>query len=135
MRPAGFFAGVVGFLRRCAGRCCPCEPQIAERIISIQEGLRKGEEEVEYWVLRAKAIQTYANLEQGLCMVFSYVGDIPNESAGIVFFKISSSQARNAILDKLQRKKFWGKYNIFWNSLLEQLRPISASQQSTGASR
>jgi hypothetical protein len=92
--------------------------------INLAEGMRKGAAEIDFWVQRAKAIQTYANLEQGLCEVFSYVGEIPLEAAGIVFFKISSAQARNSILDKLQRRKFQGRYNLFWNSFIEALRPI-----------
>lgn len=46
------------------------------------------------------------------------------DRASIVFFKIASAQARNAILEKLLKKQHGATYALFWNSYLKQLRPI-----------
>lgn len=45
-------------------------------------------------------------------------------TAGIVFFKITNSDARNKIIDKLLRKKHGVEFNAFWNPFLAKLRPI-----------
>jgi hypothetical protein len=77
-----------------------------------------------FWAVRAKAIQSYASLEQSLCGLLAALGNIETEVAGIIFFKISSADSRNKIIEKLFRRKYQGQYNLFINSLLSQLRPI-----------
>src|SRR5262245_52550839 len=52
------------------------------------------------WANRGQAIQAYAQLEQSLCQVLAAVGDMSLPVAGIVFFKIVSTQARSAIIEK-----------------------------------
>ena len=76
------------------------------------------------WSLRGHAIQAYANLEQSLCLLFILAGSMANDVGGIIFFRITSTQVRNQILEKLIHQKFGTKYNLFWNSYLKQLRPI-----------
>ncbi|RUP00314.1 hypothetical protein [Hyphomicrobium sp.] len=76
------------------------------------------------WAVRGRSIQSYASLEQSLCALFAYCGDIDPKVAGIIFFRISSTQVRNDILEKLIRRKFGSVYNLFWNSYLKELRPI-----------
>lgn len=76
------------------------------------------------WISRATAIEAYAHLEQALCRLFSFVGDMPTDVAGIVFFKIVSTQARSAILDKLFKRKFKGQFNLFLNSIVKSMKPI-----------
>jgi hypothetical protein len=78
----------------------------------------------QFWAFRGKAIQAYANLEQGLAHLFSILSGTPMEVAAIIFFKISSADARNKILEKLFKRKFQTQYNLFRNSFFDQLRPI-----------
>lgn len=78
-----------------------------------------------FWAVRAKAIQSYATLEQSLCGLLAAVGNIEPEVAGIIFFKISSTDSRSKIIEKLFRRKCQGQYNLFVNSLISQLRPIN----------
>jgi len=56
-------------------------------------------------IARANAIQQYADLEQALCELFSYLSDTNPIVAGTIFFRITSAHSRRAILDKLMRKK------------------------------
>lgn len=78
----------------------------------------------QFWAIRAKAIQSYAMLEQSLCFLFSHVGDMDRQVAGIIFFKIASADARVKIIEKLFRRKFGEEFRPFINCLVAQLRPI-----------
>jgi hypothetical protein len=93
-------------------------------IISLAEGMRKGAEDP-FWALRGQAVQAYANLEQALCRIFSRLSGTPHDIAATIFFKITSTQSRDAILDKLMKMKLKNEYNIFWNSLQKQLPQIA----------
>jgi hypothetical protein len=46
------------------------------------------------------------------------------EVAAIIFFKISSADSRNKIIEKLFKRRHKDEYNLFVNSLIAQLRPI-----------
>src|SRR5215207_2628240 len=70
------------------------------------------------------SIQAYANLEQALCRLFARVSGTTDETAGIIFFRITSFRVRNTIIEKLFRKHFEGEYAEFRNSLIRQLDPI-----------
>jgi len=91
--------------------------------IDLGEVLRKGAED-RFWAIRGHAVQAYASLEQSLCRLFGQLADTPIDAASIIFFRIVSTQARNAILEKLFRRKHGDEYNLFRNSLLKDLRPI-----------
>jgi hypothetical protein len=93
-------------------------------IISLAEGMRKGAEDP-FWALRGQAVQAYANLEQALCRIFSRLSGTPHDIAATIFFTITSTRARNIILDKLMRMKIKNEYNIFWTSLQKQLVQLS----------
>jgi len=77
-----------------------------------------------FWAIQAKAIQAYASLEQSLCGLLASLGDMEPDVAGIIFFKISSADSRNKIIEKLFKRRHKGEYNLFINSLIAQLRPI-----------
>jgi len=79
-----------------------------------------------FWAIRAKAIEAYASLEQSLCRLLASSGDMEPEVAGIIFFKISSTDSRNKIIEKLFKRRHKGEYNLFINSLFAQLRPINS---------
>jgi len=78
----------------------------------------------EFWAVRGKAIQAYANLEQALSSLLSFLTGTSREAAAIILFRISSSDSRNKILEKLFRQKHSTKFNFFRNSLFDQLRPL-----------
>lgn len=77
-----------------------------------------------FWAIRGKAVNAYAGLEQALCRIFADLSDTSDAVASIIFFRISSTQVRNAILEKLLHLKHGSKYNLFWNSIVAALRPI-----------
>src|SRR5258708_2236288 len=76
------------------------------------------------WDARGKAIQAYATLEQSLCLLFAHLGNLSQDVAPLIFFKITSQDVRNKIIEKLMKLKYGDKYNLFSNSLFAQLRPI-----------
>ena len=77
-----------------------------------------------FWANRGKAINSYASLEQALCTLFSQVGEMKSDVAGVIFFKITNTMARNSIIEKLIGKKHGTTYNLFWNAYLRELRTI-----------
>jgi hypothetical protein len=76
------------------------------------------------WANRGKAIQGYAILEQSLCSLLACLSATQQQTAQIIFYKITSSDARNKILEKLIHEKHERKYNLFWNAYFKQLRTI-----------
>lgn len=76
------------------------------------------------WAIRGKAVGAYSTFEQSLFMLFQSLLKAPMDRAAIVFFKITNTQARNAILEKLVHKEFGTTYNKFWNDYVDHLRPI-----------
>lgn len=82
----------------------------------------------EFWSVRGKAIQAYASLEQSLCLVFCVVADLRRDIAGIIFFKIVNTPARNTILEDLIKKKFGAKFNPFWNSTFSELQKLDSKR-------
>jgi hypothetical protein len=74
---------------------------------------------------RGHAIGIYSNLEQALCESLSYFGEMSNEVAGTVFFKINNARGISEILDKLKKRRIGNKHNFFWNSLLKSFRRLA----------
>jgi hypothetical protein len=72
----------------------------------------------EFWSVRGKAIQSYANLEQALLTLFASLSGLKHDAAAIIMFKITSVDARSSILEKLFRRRFGSKFNLFRNSLI-----------------
>lgn len=81
-------------------------------------------EKDEFWAVRGKSINSYANLEQSLVRMFALLSETNLEVASIILFRIASADARNKIIEKLFRRKLKDAYNLFRNSLFDQLRPI-----------
>ena len=76
----------------------------------------------QFWTVRGKAIAAYADLEQSLCHLFSYLSDIPRNIAGIVFFKITSARSRNALIEELlTKRKQRQKYSAFWKAYFKDM--------------
>lgn len=91
--------------------------------IDMSEAIKLSEKD-EFWAIRGKAIQAYANLEQAAAQLFAIVAGTTQEVAVTILFRIASADSRNKILDRLFKKKFQDRYNLFRNSLFEQLRPV-----------
>jgi hypothetical protein len=82
------------------------------------------------WAIRGYAIQAYATLEQGLCILFSNLAGIDFDTAAIIFFRITNTSSRNSILEKLFQKRMGDSYSLFRNSLIAQLRPIDIERNA-----
>jgi len=78
--------------------------------------------EDDFWALRGKAIQEYAMLEHSLFNMFYRLAGMDMKSAGVIFFRVVSTRARNAMIEDLYRQKFGDEMNLFRNSLLRMLR-------------
>ena len=74
---------------------------------------------------RGRAIQAYASLEQSLCSLLAKFGGINESVASVIFFKITSSRARDSILEKLLKKQHGATYSVFWNSVTKRVDRIS----------
>ena len=98
-------------------------PLMPEAIINLAEVMRKASTD-DFWSARGQAVQAYATLEQSMCSIFSELAGVTREIGGVIFFRISSADARNKIVEKLFRKQFGDQFNLFRNSLIADLRPI-----------
>jgi hypothetical protein len=94
-----------------------------DQIIDLSEMMRKSSAD-EFWGLRAKALQVYANLEQSMFNLFTFLSRTDGKTAGIIFFKVTNTNARNAILEKLFKNFFGDAHNLFRNSLIAHLPAI-----------
>jgi len=83
-------------------------------------------------VARSLAIQDYATLEQSMCGLFAHLSGTPNHVAATVFFRLTNSQSRLAILDQLMRLKYGAEYRPFFNSLTKMLRPMDGTRNEIG---
>jgi hypothetical protein len=95
-----------------------------EKMIDLGEAMRKSAVD-DIWAIRGKAIQAYADLEQALARLFAGLSETKLSIASIIFFRISNTDARNRIIEKLFKKKFLSQFNLFRNSMLDQLRSIN----------
>lgn len=68
-------------------------------------------------IVRAKAIQEYASLEQSLGKLFALLLGVSDEIAGIVFFRITTSRQRNQVIELLLQNKFGSTFDAYWHGL------------------
>jgi hypothetical protein len=66
---------------------------------------------------RGRAIEAYSHLEQYLARLLASLLGTTGTVAGVVFFQIVNTRARNEIIDSLFRLKFGANHNLFRNSL------------------
>jgi hypothetical protein len=76
------------------------------------------------WEARGKAIQNYALLEHALSDLLSALSGTDVAVGATIFYKITSTSARSAIMEKLLKRKHQSTYSAFWNGYLKALRPI-----------
>jgi hypothetical protein len=70
----------------------------------------------QFFLLRGKAIATFAAVEQSQCLLFSHLSEMEFDVATMVFFKITTTGVSD-ILERLLEKKYGTTYNKFWKSL------------------
>ncbi len=80
-----------------------------------------------FWATRAYAIESYATLEQSLCMLFSRAAGVSDKTAGAIFFKISP-QTRETVLSGIVLEKCEPPYRPFWESMLKEIRKITETR-------
>lgn len=100
---------------------------MARKPIELDEAQRRASQDP-IWTWRGHAIGAYAALEACLCNLLTFVGDMKQDVAGVIFYKITNADARNAILERLIRKKFGNTYNLFWNSYFRELKKIDKAR-------
>jgi hypothetical protein len=73
----------------------------------------------QFWAILGKSIQVYAGLEQSLCCLLAHFSDMTHDVAGVIFFRITSAPTRDAILERLLKKKHGATYLTFWHSMIK----------------
>lgn len=71
----------------------------------------------ELLIERARAIEGYANIERSLARIFGNLLGTTPQRAAIVFFRITSSHARNIILESLIEERFGSTYRNYWDGI------------------
>jgi hypothetical protein len=66
-------------------------------------------------VARALAIEAYAGVESSLVVLLGRLLGTTNDSAAIVFFRITNTSARNGIIEQLLEQKHGTKYDTYWH--------------------
>jgi hypothetical protein len=68
-------------------------------------------------VLRGRAINEYANVEQSLCRLFGTLLGTDLQLGAIVFYRITNTHSRNQILDDLLAEKHGLTYESYWSGV------------------
>jgi hypothetical protein len=95
-----------------------------DKRIDLGDALKLAEQDP-IWANRGKAIQSYAMLEQSLSFLLADLGGMSRETAWTIFYRISNTDSRSKILQKLLRKKHESLFNLFWNAYFTQLKQIN----------
>ena len=99
-----------------------------DRNIPLEAALKLAENDP-IWANRGKAIQAYAILEGAICKLISDLSGMNQEAAETIFYKITSTGAKNSILETLIQNKYGNTFNLFWNSVFKQhLRGIDTKR-------
>ncbi|NJM33469.1 MAG: hypothetical protein HC850_00855 [Rhodomicrobium sp.] len=70
-----------------------------------------------FHVERAKAIQAYASVELALSHLLAILLGTSFDLAGLVFFRITSANSRNAIIESLLEKRYGTTYQAYWHGI------------------
>jgi hypothetical protein len=73
---------------------------------------------------RLKAINSYASLEFVLSLVLAALLRIDHALASIVFFRVTNTRSRYAIIFDLLRKRYGSQFTPFWKSLEGKLSAL-----------
>jgi hypothetical protein len=77
---------------------------------------------------RGEAIDTYASLEQSLSHIFGHASGTPLEVAGAIYFRISSSRSRLAIIERLMEDRHQALYRPFLRPLLNRQKFVDQTR-------
>lgn len=87
-------------------------------------GLQRRSSEQSLYMARSKAIQAYAGLEQCLCLLFAQLLETRVDLAGIAFFKLTNTRARNRILEDLMKKRCGPESKPWRSSFIKRVGTI-----------
>ena len=76
----------------------------------------------EMQVARSKSIEAYSSLEQSLAKLLALCVPCDSETAGTIFFRISNTRSRMAIITALLKKRYGSGHSLFWNSAEKLIR-------------
>ncbi|WP_339757781.1 hypothetical protein [uncultured Hoeflea sp.] len=68
----------------------------------------------DFLILRAKAIDEYAQLEQAMAFLFAALARTERDVASLIFFRITNASSRNRIIEDLIKRRFGDACNHFW---------------------
>lgn len=78
---------------------------------------RRPDNAVEFLLLRAQAINSYAGLESSLCSLLATLLGADLESASIIFYQVVNTRSRNRILEQLIKKRFSEEYSAYFHGI------------------
>jgi hypothetical protein len=89
--------------------------------------------DINLMIARIGAIESYAKVEQSLCGLFASLMGAPMDKAAIVFFRLTNTHSRNAIIEQLLKKAHGAEYDIYWygiqkNGLLPLIRQLDSKR-------
>lgn len=92
------------------------------------KAIQTDDPQIAFLLARASAIGMYADVEQELAALFAQSLRSKPDYAGVPFFRINNARARNAILERLLKKRYGDKYNLFWNCLIKELNILDGER-------
>lgn len=66
---------------------------------------------------RSQALEAYAAVEQSLALLFASLLRTHPRRGAIVFFRITSSHARNVMIDALLKEEYGNEYDAYWHGV------------------
>lgn len=86
-------------------------------MVTYDLGKDVAENTLDFLVWRARCIEGYAQVEQSLNSAFAdLIGTTP-KLAGIVFFRLTNTHSRNAILSELLTERHGTTFDIYWHGI------------------
>jgi len=82
----------------------------------------------DFMARRSGALISYSNLEQSLCACMAYFGDMSDEAAGIIFYRITNARTMMDVLDKLKKLRIGRRYAVYWHSITKALKLLSETR-------
>lgn len=79
-------------------------------------------------IARAEAIEAYSGMETSLAFLLARLLGTSPDLAGIVLFRITSTRARNKIIEQIIKRKYGSKFNLYWNSVLKFIGQLDQSR-------
>lgn len=72
---------------------------------------------VQFLLLRAQAINSYAGLESSLCRLLSTLLGTDLESTSIIFYQLVNTRSRSRILEQLIKKRFKDEHTAYFHGV------------------